>query len=291
MRDVVRNSGIPIILAALALVLGACAEVELAAQTAKGVGRMAGPPPRGEYKVGKPYRVDGAWYYPRENPDYDQTGVASWYGREFHGLRTANGALYNMNALTAAHRTLPMPSLVRVTNLENGRSLVLTVNDRGPFVRNRIIDVSRRAAQLLGFYEKGTARVRVQAVSAEPRPPMIAESPVGPTITPAPTGAVSQEPLPPVSVASVAPPSANPSSPDGSLAIYVQAAAFREVRNARRLSTALADFGPTRMMRVWIGGQPIYRVQVGPTASLETANDLLRRIVAAGYRDARLIVE
>jgi peptidoglycan lytic transglycosylase len=128
------------------------------------------PPPsvRG-YKVGNPYQVKGAWYYPRVDYDYAEVGVASWYGPGFHGRSTANGEEYDMNDLTAAHRTLPMPSVVRVTNLENGRSIKLRVNDRGPFVGNRIIDVSRRAAQLLGFHLTGTAPVRVEIVADESR--------------------------------------------------------------------------------------------------------------------------
>ncbi len=116
----------------------------------------------GERKVGNPYRIGGVWYYPKEDPNYDETGYASWYGKDFHGRLTANGETYNMNALTAAHKTLPMPSFVKVTNLENGRSIVLRVNDRGPFAKGRIIDISRRGAQLLGFEQQGVTRVRVQ---------------------------------------------------------------------------------------------------------------------------------
>jgi rare lipoprotein A len=119
------------------------------------------------YKVGKPYLINGVWYYPNVDYDYREIGVASWYGPGFHGRSTANGEAYDMNDLTAAHRTLPMPSIVRVTNLENGRSIKLRVNDRGPFVGNRIIDVSRRAAQLLGFHIGGTARVLVENVAEE----------------------------------------------------------------------------------------------------------------------------
>ncbi|HZB93752.1 MAG TPA: septal ring lytic transglycosylase RlpA family protein, partial [Stellaceae bacterium] len=104
----------------------------------------------GTYKVGQPYEVSGVWYYPAVDWNYDETGIASWYGKEFHGRSTANGEIFDLNALTAAHPTLPMPSIVQVTNLENGRSIELRVNDRGPYVNGRIIDVSRRAAQLLG---------------------------------------------------------------------------------------------------------------------------------------------
>src|SRR5258706_8852740 len=117
---------------------------------------------RGAYKVGQPYQIEGVWYYPKEDQFYDETGIASWYGEDFHGKNTANGEQYDMDALTAAHRTLPLPVIARVTNLENGRSLLVRVNDRGPYARGRIIDLSRHAAQLLGVYAKGTARVRVQ---------------------------------------------------------------------------------------------------------------------------------
>jgi rare lipoprotein A len=124
------------------------------------------------YKVGAPYRMNGVWYRPVEDHAYRKVGIASYYGGEtlgidFHGRQTANGEIYDMHALTAAHPTLPMPSLVNVTNLENGRSLVLRVNDRGPYMNGRIIDVSRGAAQQLGFEQKGTARVRVEVLAAE----------------------------------------------------------------------------------------------------------------------------
>ena len=114
------------------------------------------------YRVGEPYQIKGVWYYPAVDYNYDKTGTASWYGEQFHGRYTANGEIFDLNQLTAAHTTLPMPSIVEVTNLQNGRSVQLRVNDRGPFVDGRLIDVSRRAAQLLGFETKGTTPVRVR---------------------------------------------------------------------------------------------------------------------------------
>lgn len=155
------------ILAALvgASLLGGCAQTRLATHAAKEVAQaFPEQKPKGTYKVGKPYQINGVWYYPEEVAEYDETGIASWYGDQFHGRPTANGESFDMNALTAAHKTLPLPSKVRVTNLDNGRSLVLRVNDRGPFVGDRIIDVSRRAAQLLGFEQAGLARVEVSLV-------------------------------------------------------------------------------------------------------------------------------
>ncbi|MGI9478966.1 MAG: septal ring lytic transglycosylase RlpA family protein [Hyphomicrobiaceae bacterium] len=119
-------------------------------------------PRGGYYKVGKPYTINGIRYTPRHQPSYDRVGVASWYGDKFHGRLTANGETYDMNAITAAHPTLPLPSLVRVTNMRTGRRLVVRVNDRGPYARNRIIDLSRRSAEILGLKRQGTGAVRVQ---------------------------------------------------------------------------------------------------------------------------------
>lgn len=122
----------------------------------------------GREMVGKPYQVAGRWYTPRVDPGYNKTGKASWYGSAFHGRLTANGEIFDQSAITAAHPTLPLPSYVRVTNLHNNRSLVVRVNDRGPFVADRIIDLSRRSADMLGFGNKGVADVRVQYVGPAP---------------------------------------------------------------------------------------------------------------------------
>ncbi len=151
--------------------LAACAEGELAAHMAKQIPLPGERSSRNEgtFKVGNPYKVDGKWYKPKEAYSFSETGIASWYGPNFHGKQTANGEIFDMNELTAAHRTLQMPSLVRVTNLENGRSLIVRINDRGPFKRGRVIDVSKRAAELLGFRSRGTAKVRVDVLSEESR--------------------------------------------------------------------------------------------------------------------------
>ena len=128
------------------------------------------PAPKGggSYLIGRPYQVAGGWYRPREDPGYDQVGQASWYGELFHGRRTANGEIYDMERLSAAHPTLPLPVYARVTNLSNGRSIVVRVNDRGPYARDRIIDLSRRSAELLGFRANGTASVRVKYLGRAP---------------------------------------------------------------------------------------------------------------------------
>jgi rare lipoprotein A len=122
----------------------------------------------GVYRVGSPYVVAGRVYTPQDNPHYRADGVASWYGSDFHGRATANGEIFDADAITAAHPTLPLPSYVRVSNLSNGRSLIVRVNDRGPYAGNRIVDVSKRAAFLLGFTTSGTAWVRVEYVGTAP---------------------------------------------------------------------------------------------------------------------------
>ena len=116
----------------------------------------------GRYQVGKPYKIAGNWYSPKVDPNYKKVGTASWYGPGFHGRLTANGEIFDMNALTAAHPTMPLPSYARVTNLNNDRSVIVRVNDRGPFAHNRVIDLSKRTAQMLGFIASGTAKVRVE---------------------------------------------------------------------------------------------------------------------------------
>src|ERR1017187_1565520 len=131
---------------------------------------LGDPVPKGggTYRVGKPYTVGGRVYVPEEDVNYREEGIASWYGPDFHGRLTANGEVFDMHGISAAHPTMPIPSYARVTNLDNGRSIIVRVNDRGPYARNRIIDVSIGAANALGFYGDGLAHVRVEYVGRAP---------------------------------------------------------------------------------------------------------------------------
>ena len=122
----------------------------------------------GYRKIGKPYLIKGVRYVPQHDPEYVERGVASWYGDAFHGKPTANGETYDMHALTAAHRTLPLPSYAYVTNLSNGRKVMVRINDRGPFKKDRIIDVSSRVAEELGFTHFGTTQVEVRYIGPAP---------------------------------------------------------------------------------------------------------------------------
>lgn len=131
---------------------------------------VSGPIPKGggDYKVGSPYQIAGRWYYPRHEPGYSEVGVGSWYGPGFHGRKTANGEVFDMNALTAAHKTLPLPTYAYVTNLDNGRTILVRVNDRGPYVDDRLIDLSKAAADALGYGGRGLSRVRVRYAGDAP---------------------------------------------------------------------------------------------------------------------------
>ena len=301
---------------AVALLLAGCAVMQLGddgaertsgARTPESAAAGTGaahpvPGARPHYKVGNPYQIGGIWYYPRENPDYDETGIASWYGADFHGKPTANGETYDMDALTAAHKTLPMPSMVRVTNLENGRALVLRVNDRGPFVHGRIIDVSRHASKLLGFHKKGTARVRVAVLqsggdrffaakpetSEEETQLALAAPRDGVTSrTLPPPGGVAAAPVP--SVAS-APPAVEQREPQATT-MYVQAGSFVSASNAKRLSNKLAALGPTTVSEVTVKGLVFHRVRLGPLTTVADADVALARVMGSGYPGARIVVD
>ncbi|MDE2161905.1 MAG: septal ring lytic transglycosylase RlpA family protein [Alphaproteobacteria bacterium] len=280
------------------------------------------PPNAGVYKIGNPYQIGGTWYYPREQPDYDETGIASWYGPGFYGHPTADGEIFDANALTAAHRTLPLPVNVRVTDLENGRSLILRVNDRGPFAKSRIIDVSERAAKLLGFYEAGTARVRVtylaradlpsgapQPFGAGTPPAVVSAVPAAPTTTvdTSTLGAVPGVAVAPPTVTTLPPTPAAPqqetASVDSGLPtgqvnnvpvpavthLYVQVGAFSVYQNAARLAAKLG--GDLKISAIQRNGQTLYRVRSGPYDSTDEADAAFAKINNLGANDAHIIVD
>jgi rare lipoprotein A len=228
----------------------------------------------GIYKVGKPYMVAGRWYHPVKNASaYDQTGIASWYGRDFHGKLTANGEHYDMHALSAAHTTLPMPTLVRVTNLENGRSVVVRINDRGPFVKNRLIDLSYAAARQLGFDRKGTARVRVQTLDM-----------------PAPEVNIASHVAAPVALKTST--QKSPVSTQPTTGIFVQLGAFSSKNNAERLRAQLVrQYPSTRLHLVHIASQTLFRVRIGPFKDMSSIEQTVRTLQTNGFNKAIVIIE
>ncbi|MDN5871243.1 MAG: septal ring lytic transglycosylase RlpA family protein [Nitrococcus sp.] len=226
--------------------------------------------------ISNSYVVHGQRYYVLHNTDgFVQRGIASWYGRKFHGRRTSSGEIYDMYAMTAAHKRLPIPSQVEVINLTNGRRAVVRINDRGPFVDNRIIDVSYAAAKQLGMLGSGTALVEIRAISHEP---VVA----GRALASAAPEAAAEAAAVPVG-ATRAEPSAE---------FYVQAGAFTDLRNAYRLQGRLeaAEFAaPVRVELFDQGGSKYYRVRLGPLPSRAAAGELARRLASYGIDDARMI--
>lgn len=320
---------LPLIISAF--LLGGCAETELASHWWKRGNRgdsgststnYGGQ--QGGFKVGQPYQITGKWYTPRESYSYDETGISSWYGDEFHGKRTANGETFNKHALTAAHPTLQLPSLIRVTNLENGRSAVLRVNDRGPFSKSRLIDVSHKSASVLGYERQGTARVRVQVLERESR--ILADA-ARKGYTPdqqmamafrRPTEAdtrgdvdvasLGNAPLPPIyqegtNAPALPTPVVTQSDlddlnkqlfkkfPVSPTSLYVQVGAFSNANNAMALKNKLASLGHVVMYETTVNGQLFHRVRLGPVNSVTDADALLRRTLSAGYSSARIVVD
>ena len=269
--------------------------------------------PQPRYKIGDPYSVDNKWYYPERDLRYDETGIASWYGDEFAGRLTANGEIFDPKLVSAAHKTLPMPSVVRVTNLENGKSLVVRLNDRGPFVAGRIIDLSREAAKRLGFLKTGIAKVRVQ-ILAEQSLAMErdAKNNKFPQL-------VANETMPPVEA-------------DNLPRVSLNASTTRNIQNetAKRTSAiellAQSRIGeiievPVTKTNIWVqigafynkesanfvleqyiktqglvseslhNGKPIYKARLGPITTVKDADLILSEVLEFGFEGAHIIVD
>jgi rare lipoprotein A len=277
-------------------------------------------PKPGAKGTDQPYQVGGIWYAPQDQPHYDERGVASWYGDAFNMKATADGEIFDMNQFSAAHTTLPLPSMVEVTNLDNGRKLVVRVNDRGPFVGGRIIDLSRAAAQELGYDRAGTAHVRVRYVGPAPlagpgagvryakaspatQGPMSTRRPADEDIFEeaalAPTAAVT--PLvrapEPVTVSTLAPlPAAHGSAmaataPTGVTAqsYRIQAGAFSDQDNARRAAAQLAAAGTATIEPMEKGGTTLYRVILPGPADEAEAFAMRDKVAGIGFADARVL--
>ena len=214
----------------------------------------------------RPYQIRGRWYHPAENPGYDEVGMASWYGDAFNGKPTATGEIFDMHALTAAHKTLPLPALVEVTNLANGRSAILRVNDRGPFVDGRIIDLSRGAAEELGLLRAGVGEVRVRYVGRAPR--------LG--------GGQSLQRV----EARPAPVQSSPVRAERR-EVWVQAGAYSDPSAAGRVADRLGEQASVTAAN--IGGRDLFRVIVGPWPDANRGEQARQAVIARGYPYAMLV--
>lgn len=228
--------------------------------------------PRSRYGNPDSYEVFGKRYYVMDDgSNYVERGIASWYGTKFHGRRTSSGETYDMYAMTAAHKTLPLPTYVRVTNLDNDRSVVVKVNDRGPFHDNRIIDLSYVAASKLGMLAKGTALVEVRSLEpGQPEPRYVA-------------AASQPRPLPvkPVDKAATG------------KQFYIQVGAFASLANAERLRVRLDNIENkhARISQTVVGNDTLYRVRIGPLADIETADRIVARLPDYGINEHHIIVD
>ena len=239
-------------------------------------------PPRSE--LGNPpfYEVLGRRYHVEMSREgYRETGVASWYGEDFHGLRTSSGEPYDMYAMTAAHTTLPLPTWVEVTHLDNGKRVIVKVNDRGPFLHDRLIDLSYGAAQVLDMVGEGTARVEVRALGV-PGAGRLAEPP-----------GEAPQPRSGLSGALQAAPGAPAAQPRPMERIYVQVGVFAERRNAHALRGALETAGYARVrIDVDPGRSPaVHRVRLGPFARTDNIAEVVDSLAAAGMDATLLVVE
>jgi rare lipoprotein A len=256
-------------------------------------------------RVGPPYQASGQWYVPTPEPGYAQTGTASWYGPTFHGQRTASGETFDQDALTAAHPTLPIPSLVQVTNLENGREVIVRVNDRGPFVGERLIDLSRGAARALGFEQAGHAQVHVRYLGPAPRR-VSADGSVAPASLPSPApvpvpaaddreeGPRSLLPPPtsstdlagaPVEEAPYRAPAPAYAAPVAG-GYFVQVGAYSDLMNAHRVRDAVGAAGPVVVDTRQTATAELFRVRVGPYTSREEADAARRTVASLGYGES-----
>ena len=284
-------------LATLLVLLAACG-----ANESPPITTATGQPVVGHYKLGSPYRIKGRLYRPQYDPNYSKVGTASWYGSDFHGLPTANGEVFDKELITAAHPTLPLPSIVRVTNLENGRSVDVRVNDRGPFIGDRLIDLSEAAARKLGYENQGLARVQVQflalADDASGKPPMPTVARAVPPVAPAPAPRLTVPPGRAVQVASLDLPARSaPVRPVLASAHVcpvsgpqlIQIGAYGETDQVRAAMADVDDLGPLRVEPAFAGDRAVVRVRLGPVKDPASAERLLRAVVALGYYDAFMV--
>ena len=268
-----------------------CSETTFLINSAKRIGSWGDDP---VYKVGNPYKINGQWYYPAVDYQYDETGMASWYGPGFHGKTTANGEVFDQNKISAAHRTLPMPSVVKVTNLENGMVLNnVRINDEDLLQNNN--DLSKKAAEELGFIKNGVAKVRVEILESESRKYATFEVQDDRIAESAEITKVNKKDLLPKFVekkeaeqTNLKDDSRNSILTDKEL--LIQVGAFTDHRNAKLLIKKLTEF-KAYINRVFINNKYLYRVRIGPINDLERANEVKQKLFDLGYTSSHLVMK
>ena len=265
---------------------------------------------RPSYKVGKPYKINGQWFYPAVDYQYDEVGIASWYGPNFHGKKTANGEIFNQNAVSAAHKTLPIPSIVIVTNLENNKKLEIRINDRGPFVRGRIIDLSKKAAETLGILKSGTAKVRVQINEEKSRKIAMAYDNYEVFVSDAgqsekvvkkeiKTNVSNNDEQNKTKLKKINDQKKEKISKNEIIKLdkkfndekmLIQVGAFSDIRNAKKLLEKLENF-KAFIKREFVNERYFYRVRIGPISSQSVAQNILEKLKNNGLQNSKLIIE
>ena len=275
-----------------------CSEATFLVNSAKRIGTWGD---ESIYKIGTPYKINGKWYYPAVDYDYEEIGIASWYGPGFHGKKTANGEIFDQDKVSAAHRTLPMPSIVRVTNLDNGKVLQkVRVNDRGPFAGNRIIDLSKKAAQELGFVNTGIAKVKVEILENESREYALVNS--GNKITKVESAEIKEikktEIVNNFDKQKIKKKEKKKSQNEdfdeqnsilSDKQLAIQVGAFTDHRNAKSLTQKLSDF-QAYIERTFVNNKYLYRVRIGPIENLNLAENIKKKLFELGYTASHLIV-
>ena len=254
------------------------------------------------YKIGKKYNVGGKYYYPKKDLYYNKTGIASWYGPKFHGKLTANGEIYNQYALTAAHKTLPLPSAVKVTNLKNNKSIVLRINDRGPFVNDRIIDLSSKAADILDLKREGTGLVRVQILREKSLYlEKLAKQGSFPEIND-----LKETELPNITIPSKVAVKIKDTKNQKILTkkinynlknlnkeykIYIKLASFSSKKNAEIMKKKVSYIDKVKIYKIYKSNKTLYQVKAGPFLSVEKVDQLHSLLLQKGMQGAKIIIE
>ena len=254
------------------------------------------------YKIGKKYKVNGKFYFPQKDMSYNKTGIASWYGPKFHGKLTANGEIYNQYALTAAHKTLPLPSVVKVTNLKNNKFLVLRINDRGPFVNDRIIDLSSKAADLLDLKKNGTGLVRVtilpqQSITLE----KLAKNGSFPEIIDLPKPEKPMIIIPQKSKVKVEGISSKYKKNKykkklsyelkNNYKIFIKMGSFTSLKSAEVMKEKLSYIKKVNIYKKIKGRKTLFYVKSGPYLMVDKVDEVLSLLSSKGMQGAKIVIE